>query len=453
MARGFTSENDAMTGEVGTYTGNYMLQLGKTLSVALRALNDGTDACETRLARRARFLAVKNATRLRKYRSVAVTDDIFVDAVARLDLRYSWDATLFSAMCDAETLALRRVEVFQQDRADCKQVPEGECVTLPNSKADQQSAGITRLKKHRNGCQFEADALLRHCRDSACKVGSNGQLDGRTRCQVCAKRYLLGLQGVRPDGEAVPSFIRLTQRAQPSWLDPYRGTPDAALSAPEDFSYGQAVSYEGFAEMFNLLLAPLNRRRLAKGLSQILARNWHWHGLRHGCANNLHLLEPPMSETQIADWCRMSLWILQYYLKHNRTGADPTNRTDALTGCNTLSLEMVAAWCARDNRALQQARMMNLLNSMEFGSIDKFVEAPEDMLMAELEKFSRSLGERLTLRKAHRHFSDMLRNGSAEQLQEAVEESRLDDDVDRIYEMSSMGHATSQLDRAAVHHC
>ena len=35
-----------------------------------------------------------------------------------LDLDYSWDHTLFTAMCDAETVAVRRQEVFQQDRGD-----------------------------------------------------------------------------------------------------------------------------------------------------------------------------------------------------------------------------------------------------------------------------------------------------------------------------------------------
>ena len=450
IAQGFTSENDAITGEVGTYTGNYMLQLGKTLSVALRALNDGTDACETRLARRARFLAVKNATRLRKYRSVAVTDDIFVDAVARLDLRYSWDATLFSAMCDAETLALRRVEVFQQDRGDCKQAPEGECVTLPNSKADQQSAGITRLKKHRNGCQFEGCGLLRHSRDSACKVGSDGELDGRTRCQVCAKRYLQGLQGVRPEGEAVPSFISLTKHAQPSWLDPCRGTPDARVSAPEDFLYGKAMPYEGFAEMFNLLLAPLNRRRLAKGLSQILARNWHWHGLRHGCANNLHLLEPPMSDTQIADWCRMSLWILQYYLKHNRTGADPTNRTNAISGCNTLSLETVAAWCARQNSTVTQARVKVLLGQLGLGSIDNFINCERDDLKEELRRCGFSLGERNVVLEAFGVFSSLLRNGDDVAVDAVISDLSLDAEIDDQYRQASMGRETAELDRRAV---
>jgi len=432
------------------YSGGYILQLGKALSVYLRAATDGVDMTETQIARRARFLAVKNATRMRRFRSIAVTDDVFVGAVMSLDLDYSWDATLFAAMCDAETLALRRMEVFQQDRADCEQVRDGERVTLPKTKADQQSEGICRLKRHWKGCEFAHDESLQFSKRSACHSDAQGRLDGRTRCQVCAKRYLFGLQGEAVAGEAMPSYMKLSKRARPSWEDPNRGTEDAATSNESDFVRGEAMRYQGFSEMFNQLLEPMNRLRRSRGERPIMARNWHWHGLRHGCAVNLHSMDPPMSEVQIAEWCRMSLWILQYYLKHNRTGADPTNRTDSLTGCNTLSLEMVAAWCARDNRAVQQVRMLNLLNSMELGTIDNFVEVPEDMLMAELEKFSRSLGERLVLRKAHRHFADLLRNGSPEQLQDAVEESALEGEVDRIYELSSMGRASAQVDREAA---
>ena len=146
LAKGFQSENDELTGLAGIYSGNYILQLGKSLSMALRALNKGVDVTELPRARRARFLAVKNATRRHKWRAWAVTDDVFCDAVASLDLRYAWDATLFGAMCDAETLALRRVEVYQQDHGDCKFEKDGEVVTLPHTKADQQAEGITRKK-------------------------------------------------------------------------------------------------------------------------------------------------------------------------------------------------------------------------------------------------------------------------------------------------------------------
>eukprot|EP00966_Prymnesium_polylepis_P254685 5884673-Prymnesium_polylepis.1 len=66
------------------------------------------------------------------------------------------------------------------------------------------------------------------------------------RCQVCAKRWLLDVQGARQIAEARPSFIRLTARAKPRWEDPARGTADAKTAAPEDFHYGQALRYETF---------------------------------------------------------------------------------------------------------------------------------------------------------------------------------------------------------------
>jgi hypothetical protein len=190
VAQGFKSECDDLTGEVGIYTGNYMLQLGKAFSLYVRALTSGVDPTELPLARKARYNAVKNATRLRKHRSVAVTDDLFVDAVRPLDLAYSWDATLFGAMCDSETLALRRMEVYQQDRRDCQDVPDGERVTLPKTKADQQAEGFTRLKRHCKNCEFAHDAQLGWSQESACGTDAEGNLDGRTRCQVCAKRHL-----------------------------------------------------------------------------------------------------------------------------------------------------------------------------------------------------------------------------------------------------------------------
>ena len=235
---GFISENDAITGEVRMYSGGYILQLGKAFSVYLRAVTNGPDSTEAQVARRARFLAVKNATRVRRFRAVAVTDDIFVAAVACLDLNYSWDATLFAAMCDGETLALRRMEVFQQDRHDCEQVKEGERVTLPKTKADQQSEGICRLKRHWKGCEFAHDELKRFSKLSACRTDAHGRLDGRTRCQVCAKRHLFDLQGPAVACEALPSFLKLAKRARPSWEDPCRGTDEAATSSVVDFVRG-----------------------------------------------------------------------------------------------------------------------------------------------------------------------------------------------------------------------
>tara|TARA_B110000046_G_scaffold176551_1_gene202351 strand:+ start:477 stop:704 length:228 start_codon:yes stop_codon:yes gene_type:complete len=56
---------------------------------------------------------------------------------------------------------------------------------------------------------------------------------------------------------------------------------------------------------------------------------------------NLHAMEAPaMTELQIAQWCRMSLRVLMIYLKHNRTGPDATNRTDAITGVSSLTFQV-----------------------------------------------------------------------------------------------------------------
>ena len=246
-AKGFVTETDSVSNQAQIYTGNYILQLSKAFSVYLRAGNAGCDATEERLACDARYSAVKNATLLRKLRSKAVVDDIFVDAVAPLDLRYSWDQTLFAAMCDAESLALRRMEVYQQDHGDCVMVALGEEVTLPKTKADQLSEGVKRLKSHASKCPC-AGGVESFSMESACKRSSDGKtLIGGFRCGVCAKRLLFATQGDRPADEPRPSFIRLSRRAKPSWMDKDRDTPNAKTASPEDFVFGEATPYEEFA--------------------------------------------------------------------------------------------------------------------------------------------------------------------------------------------------------------
>ena len=419
-SKGFVTEIDPVTNEAQMYTGNYILQLSKAFSVYLRAGNAGVDATEDRLACNARYSAVKNATLLRKLRSKAVVDDIFVDAVAPLDLRYSWDLTLFAAMCDAESLALRRMEVYQQDHGDCVMVAQGEEVTLPKTKADQLAEGVKRLKSHANKCPC-AGSVGSFSMESACKRSSDGKtLNGEFRCGVCAKRLLFATQGDRPADEPRPSFIRLTRRAKPSWMDKDKDTPNAKTASPADFVYGEALPYEEFALMFNQLLKPLNERRQGRGLPAIAANHWHWHGLRHGCAVNLSGLNPPMSELQVATWCRMSLWILQYYLKHNRTGIDPTNRTADLPGCNSLTLQSVAQWCARTNSLMTKQKIESVLTRLELGTFDNFVECTEDILKAEMHRISASAGEQVAVLKAHKHYQHEYNQQAAAMAHEEV---------------------------------
>lgn len=310
-----SSQLDDETAEEKLYEGGYMLQLRKAFSMSVRAAGGVSDPLETREARRAVFLAVKTATRHKHFQAMAITDDVVVEAAEDLDLEYTWDLTVLSAIGDSETLAYRRNEVYQQDQGDCEECLQGERCTLPKSKADTQSEGIVRLKRHRKGCPFEG--LLGCSVESACARRSDGKLDARFRCQVCCKRLLRLRQGPRAAGG--PAYVRLARGVQPSWEDAKRGEAGVATTSEEDFVYGEALEYDRFQLMFARLLPEVNRRRVLRGLQPYLARKWHWHGLRHGAAMNLNAMETPrMTQFDIAQWCRMSVRVLCIYLKHNR---------------------------------------------------------------------------------------------------------------------------------------
>ena len=337
VSRGFRSQFDDETAEENLYAGSTALQLRKTWSICARAAGAAIDPVETAEARKAIFLAVKNMTRHKKYQAMAMTDDVVVEVAEELDLEYNWDLSQLAAMGDSETLAYRRMEVYQQQEDDCEMVTAGERATLPKSKADKQSEGIVRLKKHRKGCPFEGK--LGCSLESACPRRADGKLDGRFRCQVCCKRLLFERQGECAKGG--PAYVKLGPRARPSWEDPHKGTAKARTASEEDFVHGEALGYTVFQEMLDLVLPLVNRKRTLKKLRPYMARAWHWHGLRHGCAMNLHAMEAPaMTELQIAQWCRMSLRVLMIYLKHNRTGPDATNRTDAITGVSSLTFQV-----------------------------------------------------------------------------------------------------------------
>ena len=193
---------------------------------------------------------------------------------------------------------------------------------------------------------------------------------------------------------------------------------------------------------------------MCKGLAIIPKRNWRFHGLRHGCANNLHGLSGSnaMSTGQIADWYRMSLWILQYYLKHNREGVDPTNRTDEIPGCNTLSLDTVAAWCAQNNSTVSPRSVRALFEQLQCGSVENFVGIKFEALENEIQKdgFNVAIGMRYVVLDAHKSFSELLRNGNNEQIEAVVSEVSLDGDIDGIYQAASMGLQTAEADRRAA---
>ena len=62
---------------------------------------------------------------------------------------------------------------------------------------------------------------------------------------------------------------------------------------------------------------------------------------------------------------------LRLYLKHNGVGGDTSNRTDQVSGCQTLSLSAVGAWCATRNRLVTALRISSILGSVGIGDIDK----------------------------------------------------------------------------------
>ena len=337
ISRGFRSQFDDETNEENLYSGSTALQLRKTFSICARAAGSVKDPVEMADARKAVFLAVKNMTRHKKYQAMAMTDDVAVEITEHLDLEYNWDLSMLAAIGDSETLAYRRMEVYQQQQADSEMVAAGERATLPKSKADKQSEGLVRLKKHRRGCPFEGK--LGCSLESACPKREDGKLDGRFRCQVCCKRLLFERQG--PHANGGPAYVKLSPCVRPSWEDPNKGKPEAQTASEGDFVYGEALGYNIFQEMLDLVLPLVNKQRVLRKLTPYLARVWHWHGWRHGCAMNLYAMEAPaMTELQIAQWCRMSLRVLMIYLKHNRTGPDATNRTDAITGVSSLTFQV-----------------------------------------------------------------------------------------------------------------
>jgi hypothetical protein len=152
-------------------------------------------------------------------------------------------------------------------------------------------------------------------------------------------------------------------------MDPNYGKAGACTASPADFVYGEALGHNVFQEMLMQLLPLVNKQHVLKKLTLYLARLLHWHGLRHGCAMNLYAIESPrMTELDISQWCRMSLRVLIIYSKHNRRGPDATNRTDAITGVSSLTFQIVAARCARENGTVSVARAANILGSLGFAS-------------------------------------------------------------------------------------
>ena len=80
--------------------------------------------------------------------------------------------------------------------------------------------------------------------------------------------------------------------------------------------------------------------------------------------------------------------------------------------------------------------------------LTKYFEA----LKNEIKKdgFNLSIGMRYVVLDAHKSFSELLRNGNDEQIEEVLSELSLDGDVDSIYQGASMGLMTFEADRRAA---
>ena len=82
---------------------------------------------------------------------------------------------------------------------------------------------------------------------------------------------------------------------------------------------------------------------------------------------------------------------------------DPTHGANGTPRGVPLTLKTVATWCARNNQAVSQPRVRNLLSLLGFGSFRNFVECDHVNLKRhlEMEKYETNLGERTLVLNAH----------------------------------------------------
>ena len=123
--------------------------------------------------------------------------------------------------------------------------------------------------------------------------------------------------------------------------------------------------------------------------------------------------------------------MLMIYLKHNRKGPDVTNRTDAITGVSSLTFQVVAAWCARENSTVSAARAAVLLGALGFASFENFVQCEEATLRRYVERLANSAGEEMVMLAAHRHFKQQAQGMSG--LQEIIEQSNVEAEVANVF--------------------
>ena len=166
-------------------------------------------------------------------------------------------------------------------------------------------------------------------------------------------------------------------------------------------------------------------------------RSTHWHCWRHATPCNWMELVPKPSLADIMLWCRMTEKTLRLYLKHNGVGGDTSNRTDQVSGCQTLSLSAVGAWCATSNRLVTALRISSILGSVGIGDIDNFVACDGEALRHHLRRNGTvTLGEEQALIAAQVYFSQSV--GAHAVVNERASDER--DDVDEVRaEMEAAG--------------
>ena len=123
-------------------------------------------------------------------------------------------------------------------------------------------------------------------------------------------------------------------------------------------------------------------------------RKTHWHGWRHSTPCNWMELVPKPTLAEICLWCRMTEKTVLLYLKHNGVGGDTSNRTDQISGAQTLSISAIGAWCAMRNRQVDADRIGTLIKALGLGDVDNFLACDVDALLLHLRRITTvTLGE------------------------------------------------------------
>ena len=305
---------------------------------------------------------------------------------------------------------------------------------LPRSKADQQRTGILRDVKHRCGCPFTGQ--LGCSLQSAMPCDADNRPRAERRCQVCMKRWLWHLQGNR--SARTPSFLRLKPNVKPSWEYPV-GT---GMSSRDDFVQPSSASSEDCPALqyvaFNAMLHRVALRANAVSGTNFEVHKVHWHGWRHATACNWMELQPKPSLAEVMLWCRMSEKTLWIYLKHNGVGGTTSNRTDQMSGCQTLSISAVASWCTTRNHAVAAERIRMLIGSLGFLDVDNFVSCDAAALRRHLARIQTiNLAEEEVLMAAHRNFQQVA-GVVGEQAEEAAEGADVSADLRASFEGSGL---------------